>query len=125
MRPRKGGASIFLVEPGKSPRHPGFCCRRNKLLALSPRAPEAADSKVEKNYDDDRCGQKRAVVGALLPACSCAPQNGAEDQDGKQEEDAGNLEPDFAADAAECLEEGAQSARRAAGGLPGHGGQAG
>ena len=64
--------------------------------------------------------EKSSVVGAMLPACSCFPQNRAEDQHGEQKEDAGNFEPDFAADAAEGLEESAESACDAAGSLSGY-----
>ncbi len=59
------------------------------------------------------------MVGALLPAGPCTPQDRAEDEDRQEEEDAGDFEPDFSADAAKGLEEAAQSAGNAAGGLSG------
>ena len=90
--------------------------RENKL-AFATGAPEAADAKIKKNYNDHRRCKKRPMIGALLPACPCAPEDWAEDQNGEQEEDAGNLEPDFAADAAEGLEKAAESAGYSAGSL--------
>ena len=53
----------------------------------------------------------------MLPTRSSSPQNRAEDQNRQQEKNAGNLEPDFAANATERLEEATQSASHAARGL--------
>jgi len=94
-------------------------CRRSEALA-PPRAPETADSQVKKHHNQHSRRQKSPVVGAVLPACLGPPQNRAEDEHRQQEEHSRNFEPDFSADAAERLEEAAQSACNAAGGLSGY-----
>ena len=91
---------------------------KKPCLAMPPRPPEAADTEIQENDDNHRRCHKRPMVGSLLPARPSSPQNRTEDQNGEEEEDAGNLQPDFAADAAEGLEESAESASHTAGGLP-------
>jgi hypothetical protein len=92
-------------------------CRENKLLALAPCPPETADAEIKKDHDNYRGCDEGAVIGALLPACPCAPQNRAENQDRQQEENAGNLKPDLAADTAKRLEKSAKPPRYAPRGM--------
>jgi len=68
-------------------------------------AEEGCDAKVKENRYNNGRGNERAVIGSVHPAYACAPNRGREDQDRKQEEDAGDLEPENAADALEWAQE--------------------
>lgn len=69
-------------------------------------APERRNAKIEEDDDYDRRGDESAVIGAMFPTGACLPNFGGEDEHRQQEEDAGNLKPERAADAAK----GAQKA---------------
>lgn len=84
-----------------------------------PRTPEAADSEIKENYDDDCRRNKRPVIGTMQPARPCSPHEWSKHQHRQQKENAHDLQPDFAADTAERLKESAQSARHATRCLPG------
>jgi len=80
---------------------------RGRLFAAG--APEGRDAEIEEDDDHDRRGDEGAVVGAMGIAEAGAPERGREDDDGQKEEDAGDFEPEDAADAAKGLEESAET----------------
>ena len=93
---------------------PGRVSNRRPLIAPL-RSPERSDAQVEKDHDNDGGGEEGSVIWPTLPACTCLPEHWCEDHDGQQEENAEDLEQDFAADAAEGLEEAREPATDSAG----------
>lgn len=79
-------------------------------------AVEGRDAEVEEDDYDDGGGDEGAVVGAVGVAEAGAPEGGREDQHRKQEEHAGDLEPDDGASAAEGAEESGEAVGEAAAG---------
>ena len=58
------------------------------------------------------------MIWAVGPTGSCAPECGCEDHHRQEEEDAGNLKPDDAADPLEGAQKAAHAADDSASGLP-------
>jgi hypothetical protein len=79
--------------------------------------PERRDAEVEKDHDDNGGREECAVVGAVLPACSGAPEDRSEGEDGQEEEGADYFEPELSGDVAEGLEESGDAATHVAGSL--------
>jgi len=91
---------------------------RSGALALSG-PPEGTQAQVEKDRHDPSRYQEEAVVGAVEPTGSCAPERRSEDQHRQEEEDPRYLEPENAANPLKRPQKAANTAhdssRRAAG----------
>ena len=87
-----------------------FSGEASKLLSAT-RPPEGSHAQVEKQDDHPGGHQKEPVIGAVRPTGSHAPERGSEDNDWQEEENAGHLQPE---DAANPPERAAESRRRRA-----------
>lgn len=74
------------------------------------RAPERADAEIEKYCYHTRRDPECSVVAGMPVACDFATQRRGEDHDGKEKKDAGHLEPENAAYAAEGPQKAAYAA---------------
>jgi len=89
------------------------------LVLFTPRAPEGTDSKIGEDDNNNGGRNKGSVVGAVSIAHSRTPERGSENEYRQEEENAGNLKPENAADAAKGLQKSAQAAGKATGGFHG------
>jgi hypothetical protein len=89
------------------------------LVLFTPRAPEGTDSKIGEDDNNNGGRNKGSVVGAVSIAHSRTPERGSENEYRQEEENAGNLKPENAADAAKGLQKSAQTAGKATGGFHG------
>jgi hypothetical protein len=86
---------------------------------FAPRPPERADPEIEKDHHNAGSNQEHAMIWALRPTRTHAPQIRAKDDYRQKEENAGNFEPDDAANAPEGTEKAAHSAGNASAGSSG------
>jgi len=96
--------------------------RENSAL-FAPCPPERRDAEVEEEHNHHDGDDKGPMIWAMLPTGAGVPHGGRKDDDRQHEEDAGDLKPEDAADAAEGVQKAADATGHAprgfSGGVPG------